>query len=111
MHAAFEVAVAGEHGSGCQVAGFHCGGDFGFEGAAVANAIMNTNGTGHEGAEVVDGKVEHRASTGRAYVCYLQRESWERQRLLVHAIATRLRYTVVSRAQSCKPLACTDLLQ
>jgi hypothetical protein len=71
MHAAFEVAIAGEDRGGGQVAGFHCGGDFGLEGAAVANTVMNRNGPGNEGVEVIHGQVEHRASTGGAYIGHL----------------------------------------
>src|SRR6516164_11507867 len=87
MHTALEVTVAGEHGGRGQVAFFDGGGDFGFEGAAVSDAIVHRNSTRYEGVEVFNCDVEHPALSCWTNIGDLQRQRWKIQCFLVHAIS------------------------
>ena len=108
MDSALEVAVAGEHGAGDDIAGFDGFGDFRLQGTGVADAIVYGDIAGEERLDLRHGNVKDLPASRGATIDDAQAQGRQRQRLLVDTVAFRV---IKRRSQRAEPVAHAELLE
>jgi len=79
MHTALEVAIAGQHRAARQITRLDGRRNLRLQRAGVADAIMHSHRTRHEGMQIVHRQVEHLAFAGRAAIDHCKAKAWQCQ--------------------------------